>query len=120
MPEVFAPGVEPILDGYTDARAAAVNRAQFEGGYSQRSRTGPNNVGRVLSLSFVAIDAVADAIDAFLTARGGSEAFEWQSPWDSSASLWTCADWSKVPIGRRGAATVWRLSATFNREFDPV
>lgn len=117
---VFAPPVEPIRDGYGDAETAAVNRAQFEGGYAQRSAKGPNNVGRELALQFLCDDDQRAAIIGFLRARRGAEAFTWQSPWDAAAQVWTCEAWQSQPAGTRGSRTVWRLSATFRREFDPV
>lgn len=115
---VFEPSYEPTLTGYSDEKAAKVRRAEFEGGYSQRSRVGPNALGRTVPVQWEAPDIVKTYIDDFFHARGGSEAFQYQLPWDGSVKLWTVQAWTAVPIGKRGTATVWRLSTTLRQEFD--
>lgn len=117
---VFVPPVEPLREGYGDSETATINRAVFEGGYSQRSTGGPNNVGRDLALVFPCDDDQRAEIIGFLRARKGAEAFTWQSPWDDAPQLWTCETWQSVTVGQRGSRTIWRLSATFRREFDLI
>lgn len=114
----FAPAYEPTLAGYSDEKTAKVRRAEFEGGYSQRSRVGPNALGRTVPVQWEVPESVKTYIDGFFEACGGSEAFQYQLPWDGSPKLWTVEAWTCVPIGKRGAATMWRLSATLRQEFD--
>lgn len=116
----FNPAWEPTLEGYAEDKTPNVRRAQFEGGYSQRSKTGPNSVGREVSLSWEVEQAQKDYIDGFLSDRGGAEAFHYQLPWDVEATLWTCEAWGSVPIGTSRGATMWRIRATFRQEFDIV
>ncbi|WP_420567839.1 phage tail protein [Thalassovita sp.] len=115
---IFTPAYEPTLSGYSDEKAAKVRRAEFEGGYSQRSRVGPNALGRTVPVQWEVPDSVKTYIDGFFEARGGSEAFQYQLPWDGTAKLWTAEAWTVVPIGKRGVETMWRLSATLRQEFD--
>lgn len=118
--QVLTPAYEPTLDGYKDGGKATVNRAEFEGGYSQRSRPGPNSVGRSLSLSWEVPDSEKDALFAFFEARAGAEAFLYQPPWEASQTVWTCEAWDSVPIGKRGTESFWRVTTTFRKEFDIV
>lgn len=115
---VFAPDHGPTRDGYSDEKTAKVRRAEFEGGYSQRSRQGPNSVGRLVPLTWEVPESTKDYIDGFLEDRGGSEAFQYQLPWDSVPRLWTAESWTSVPIGKRGTSDVFRLTTTFRQEFD--
>ncbi|MCZ4269022.1 phage tail protein [Rhodobacteraceae bacterium G21628-S1] len=115
---VFTPAYEPTLDGYSDEKAAKVRRAEFEGGYSQRSRMGPNSLGRTVPVQWEVPDSIKAYIDGFFDDRGGAEAFQYQLPWDDTAKLWTAEKWTAVPIGKRGTETMWRLSATLQQEFD--
>ncbi|MEQ5872569.1 phage tail protein [Sagittula sp. NFXS13] len=120
MPVIFAPPVEPEMQGYADKETAEVNRAQFEGGYAQRSRTGPNSVTRDVPMSFVVTDPQRRELLDFFRARAGVEAFLYQSPFDDAPGLWTCAAWPSSPVGKRGPLVVWRMMVTFKREFDAI
>ena len=114
----FQPEIEPVLDGYSEQAMAQVRRAEFEGGYSQRSRSGPNSVRRTVPVQFVVPEDRKKYIVDFLGARAGSEAFLYQLPWDTDAGLWTVEQWSASPIGTRGRQAVWRINFTLNGEFD--
>jgi phage-related protein len=118
MTPVFAPVYQPTLAGFSDEKQAKVRRAEFEGGYSQRSRVGPNSIGRTAPVQWEVPDSVKDYIDDFFKERGGSEAFLYQLPWDTAQVLWTVETWTCVPIGTRGAETFWRLSTSLRQEFD--
>lgn len=117
---VFNPDAEPTRAGYSDLSEARALRAEFEGGYSQRSRPGPNPINRSVATQWDVADDVKDYIVGFFHDRAGVDAFQYQMPWDAAPGLWTTESWTCVPIGKRGAATVWRISAAFRREFDII
>lgn len=106
---------EPRLAGQSTQHAASVVVAEFEGGYRQRARPGPNSVRRTLSLEWSGMpEAEAADLLAFLRARAGAEAFLYTPPGEAEAVLWTCASWSDVWAGR----TARSVSASFVEEFD--
>jgi phage-related protein len=116
MPETLTVR-EPRLTGQQTQHSATVIVAEFEGGYRQRARPGPNGVRRRLSLEWPGMpEAEAETLLAFLKARGGAEAFFYTPPGESAAVLWTCASWSDAWVGR-SARTV---TAQFEEEFDLV
>lgn len=114
----FAPVVCPQLFQAPREFKANVRRAEFEGGYSQRSRTGPNAISQMVPLQWDVVESAADAVEAFLHARGGSEAFRYRLPWSDDELIWTCAEWTKVPLGSRNGERMWRVRANFKQEFD--
>ncbi|WP_208348690.1 phage tail protein [Pseudaestuariivita rosea] len=118
MALVFAPPVQPTIEGYEERYETSTRRAEFEGGYSQRSTTGPNALRQTAALVWDLAEPDKDVIARFLAARRGAEAFLYQLPWQSTARLWTCAAWTQAPIGWRGTTPFWRLRATFRQEFD--
>jgi phage-related protein len=62
-------------------RGFRVLEARFGDGYTQRTRDGLNTSPRSYSLVFDPVSAaIADAIESFLLARGGSEPFYWTPP----------------------------------------
>jgi phage-related protein len=93
-----------------------VNNIKFGDGYEQRVAHGINtNPGR-WELNFANRDSEeALAIDAFLTARGGVEAFEWTPPGESVEKKFKCQDWTFTPV--RG--NYYSISAIFEEVFDP-
>lgn len=94
------------------ARAA---RIEFGDGYAQRFRRGP--VRQTLSLKWPPLaTADADALLAFLAARGGAEAFYYDVGSGGGLELWSCASWSSSEP-TDGLVTV---SAEFEREHDIV
>lgn len=115
MPETLTTAKTPRVGGVSGSFAARVNRIEFGEGYSQRSKLGP--VAETYRLTWEGVpQAEADALRAFLEARGGSEAFYYTLPNRSSAQLFTCAEWSEEWIAR-DAATV---TASFVLEQDIV
>ena len=81
--------------GATKKLQPRVNAIAFGDGYEQRARNGLNTNPQVWSLSFSnRTDIEAEAIDAFLTARGGVESFDW-TPYNESAGKYVCKEWSK-------------------------
>ncbi len=116
MPETLTVR-EPRLGGQQTQHTASVVVAEFEGGYRQRAKPGPNSVRRSLSLDWPGMPpAEASALLAFLEARAGAEAFNYTPPGEASATLWTCASWSDVWAGRNARS----VSAQFVEEFDLV
>ncbi len=114
MPETLTVR-EPRLTGQQTQHTASVIVAEFEGGYRQRARPGPNGVRRALSLEWPGMpDFEAAALLAFLKKRAGAEAFYYTPPGEASAVLWTCASWSDVWAGHAARS----VSAQFSEEFD--
>lgn len=91
-----------------------VRRAQFGDGYEQRVADGINSVPAVWDLEFNLRDTTeADAIAAFLLARGGIEAFDWTPPFGASGK-YVCRSWR-----RRQAPGNWHyLTARFEQVFE--
>lgn len=90
-----------------------VSRAAFGDGYEQRVAQGINSVSAEWSLTFIAEISEVDAIDSFLTARAGIEAFLWTDPRGNTISV-VCESWAAVPAqGLRSSG----LSATFKQVF---
>lgn len=94
-----------------------VEETEFGDGYSQRQAKGINANRQVWKLTFNnRSTADADAIDAFLTARGGYESFDWTPP-GGSAGKYICrsGQWTK----KRIKANLYSLTATFRQVFEP-
>jgi phage-related protein len=93
-----------------------VKIAQFGDGYSQRAPDGINAMAEVWSLTWDSLTkSEADAIETFLTARGGVEAFYWQSPRDSNAAKkWVCSEWDRPVIN----SLFDTITTTFTRVYD--
>jgi phage-related protein len=71
-----------------------VRVARFGDGYEQRVAHGIRTTPRRWSLRFVRHDDELDAIEAFLAARGGVEAFDWTPP-RGPAGTWVCRTWRR-------------------------
>lgn len=94
-----------------------VIECQFGDGYSQRQAVGINSQSADWSLTFENRSTTdADAIDAFLTARGGHESFDWTPP-DGLAGKYVCKSgkWSKV----RNFYNAYTITAEFEQVFEP-
>ena len=69
---------------------------KFGDQYESRIRSGLNRIPQMWSLQFLnRTEAEGDAIDAFLEARGGAEAFEWTPPDAASPIVVVCREWRK-------------------------
>lgn len=102
--------------GASCERAPAVTQVKFGDGYEARNRFGMNTNRENWSLTFANRDAdEANAIDAFLLARGGAEAFEWTPPGDSSPKVFVCRRWAKSPQ----KANLFTIQATFEQVYEP-
>lgn len=83
--------------------------ARFGDGYEQRVGDGINTQLRSWSLAFEHRDQTeADAIEAFLSAQGGVESFDWTDP-HGHAGKWVCPKWSRTPI----AGTLSTINVVF-------
>lgn len=89
-----------------------VRTAAFGDGYEQRVGDGINNAPKSWALSFTRPLAEAQDIAAFLTARGGSESFDWTDP-DGAAGKYVCREWNVSVIGPVARS----ISATFEQVF---
>lgn len=106
----------PIITSYNKAYNVNVLKANFGGGYTQRSADGINTIQRDISVEFIGSDTDIDTYVAFFEARNGHEAFEWTPPDESSELKWTCEVWQV----RGESENTSRLTATFHKEFDLV
>ena len=102
----------PSPEGTSEDTATIVRNAQFGDGYSQRVKDGINSTRRTWTVNFALPKASMNAIDAFLRARAGTEAFTWTPPY-GGVGQWTCEGWRKAPAGN----LEYTLSATFKEEF---
>ena len=96
----------------------------FGDGYEQRTQFGINANPQKWSLTFKArLDAEANAIDAFLQARGGLQSFFWTPPGQTVALKFVCRKWSKSPVAGNGTATapayIWDLTVPLEQVFEP-
>lgn len=93
-----------------------VLQIKFGDGYEQRQAFGINTRAKVWSLSFkLRENSEADAIEAFLEARNGVEAFDWTEPYGSTAEKWVCREWSRT-IEKAQRSTI---TCTFEQVFEP-
>lgn len=89
---------------------------KFGDGYEQRFATGMNSVAQNWPLAFNNRDATeSSAIEAFLIARGGVEAFTW-TPVDTGTALtFVCRMWNKIMV----PGNFFTITATFEQVFEP-
>lgn len=106
----FTPDYAP-----TKTRRPNVTTVQFGDGYEQRFVKGLNPQPQTWSLQFKQREeSDADDIEAFLVARGGTEAFDWTTP-DGDAIRVKCSEWVKtLEVGNR-----WSISCAFIEVFEP-
>lgn len=109
----FTPPVAPS-PGSSITPELALNRVSFGDGYTQASPRGLNHLRRVLQIKWEALSPdQAKAIETFLVARGGYQAFLYTHPSDGVQRKWTCDTWN-VSFGGPCKAT-----ATFKEDFSP-
>jgi phage-related protein len=91
-----------------------VRSVQFGDGYEQRATFGINTDKRIWNLDFRGKDDTdANAITAFLEARGAVESFDWTPPY-GDAGKWVCRSWSRTVISN-GLSDI---SVTFEEVFE--
>lgn len=87
---------------------------QFGSDAERRIQVGTQHVRRVWSLTFEnRANDTADQIEAFLTARGGLEAFDWVPP-HGAGGKWVCREWSSTPT----SPATRSVSMTFEEVFE--
>jgi phage-related protein len=112
----FNPPKAPSVSGLVISTKVSVRRAKFEGGYSQRSTTGPNAVRMTPKLTFSYLsEEQRDDIVLFLSTHKGAEAFLYHVPGTAQSELWTCDGWEVRPHRNK---VLWSVSASFEQEFD--
>jgi phage-related protein len=101
--------------GLARKRTYQVRLAAFGDGYSQRVAAGLNSESDMLSIkwSYLAPD-VAQELEDFFDARGGWEAFLWQSPHDANAHKWLCSEWTRTHT----TGLLDDVDCTFTRVYD--
>lgn len=72
-----------------------VEPVKFGDGYELRSTSVINSVPEVWSLKFTRLMTEALAIDGFLKARKGAEAFTWTTP-ENVEGTFVCRKWNKT------------------------
>lgn len=94
----------------------SVSNIKFGDGYEQRVAHGINTIQGHWDLTFANRDlAESQAIDDFLTARGGAEAFLWTPPGESLQKKWKCQDWTMSLI----KGNYRTIQAVFEEVYDP-
>jgi phage-related protein len=103
--------------GYQRETRPVTRRVQFLDGYEQRLAFGLNTLPQSYSLTFSNRDNTeADAIEAFLVARGGTEAFDWTPPQGGSAIKVVCDEpWERIPV----AYNLNTINCRFRQVFEP-
>ncbi|MCT4332632.1 phage tail protein [Paracoccus sp. YLB-12] len=109
----FNPPMRPSA-GTGIAPEVSLRRASFGDGYTQASPSGLNHVRRIVRLEWSYLTLTeAQAIDTFLTARGGYQAFSYQLNGEAEPRRWTCSEWS-VTDGHPS-----QVRAVFKEDFSP-
>ena len=97
------------------AQKPNVRLAKYGDGYEQRLAYGINTTPQNWSLQFsVREDSEANAIEAFLYARGGVENFDWTPPNGTTSLKFVCREWTRT-LDRYNLNSI---SATFEQVFD--
>lgn len=101
--------------GAQKSNSPKVRVVSFGDGYEQRLAYGINLNPEVWTLTFGnRTDSQINEIDAFLTARGGVESFDW-TPYNGTAGKYVCREWSKSIDGYDRNM----IQATFIQVFEP-
>lgn len=104
----------PTQNGDTPDITYRVRTAQFGDGYKQESGDGPNNKVDSYPISYTGPKAKVVEIMTFLDRHAGAKAFLWTTPL-GEVGLFTC----KKPVPTPMGGTVFKLTATFDRAFQP-
>lgn len=111
----FVPGTNPVFD-IDDSRAPRLLIADFGDGYGQRVRNGLNHDATSLELKWENISVAEGAVIwAFITARGGDEAFFYDPPFIATGKKWTCPTYKRT-FQQPDTMTI---SGSFKECFDP-
>lgn len=92
-----------------------VKQVSFGDGYEQRVADGINTLRQMWQLNFSNRTLTEiNAIDTFLRARGGIEAFDWTPPRASVAGKFVCRSWQRTAV----AGVIDSISAKFEQVFE--
>jgi len=92
-----------------------VNAIKFGSGYEQRVVFGINQNPKSWDLTWSAkSNSVADAIETFLDARAGQEAFYWTPINSATQYKWVCRQWART----HQYADINTVTATFEQVFE--
>lgn len=93
-----------------------VRTVKFGDGYEQRLAYGVNTQPKIWTLRWsAASNSNADAIETFLEARAGVEAFDWTPLQEATAYKFVCREWQR----EHQYADINTISATFEQVFEP-
>lgn len=90
-----------------------VTVTRYGDGYENRVRNGINHMPQKWSVRFTRATDVGNAIDAFLTARGGFESFFWTNP-NRETGIYVCRKWQT----NRSQMGLVIVSALFEQVFE--
>ena len=101
--------------GFSTDINPSVNKVQFGEGYSQRVPSGINNIMQSWNVSFNSQSiATANAIDAFLSSKYGTNSFTWIPPGETIEVKVLCPKWTKTYESSISRS----ISATFERVYE--
>ena len=114
-----APALPAVAVSSADPqRRARLREVQFGDGYKQAAPDGLNSVETSYRMRWQAVSAAdAASLDAFFTARRGSEPFSWRPDGEPAALLWRCKRWR---VARIKGGPLRTVTATFERFFGSV
>ncbi|QAY87218.1 phage tail protein [Pseudomonas arsenicoxydans] len=104
----------PTQNGDAPDITYRVRTSQFGDGYKQESGDGPNNKVDSYPISYTGPKAKVLEIMAFFDRHAGAKAFLWTTPL-GELGLFTC----KKPVPTPMGGTAFKLTATFDRAFQP-
>ena len=112
--DTFYPPVAPS-PGTSRKPELRLLRADFGDGYSQSGADGLNHIRKTFDLRWdVLTQGQADAIEAFLEAKGGTAAFLYRHPHTPAALKVTCEEWNRTDQ----AAGLCAFTAVFRQSFN--
>lgn len=110
----FTPARAPSIGGVQKDIQYKIREAEFGDGYSQRAADGINNKRVTFQLQWKALNKThADAIEAFLDARRGVQAFYYTVP-DDVQRKYICKNFNRPQAHGKADS----ISATFVQVFD--
>jgi len=101
-------------EGSLQSTNAVVRVSKFGDGYEQRINDGLNHMPEIWQVEFSGNTEEINAIRGFLKSRGGSEKFDWVTPYSETLSF-VCQDWEVA----RPKTSLHTLKASFRQVFEP-
>jgi phage-related protein len=112
----FPEGIQlPEFQGIQSKVSFRILETEFGDNYSQRAVDGINPRREEWALTWNMLPTVEkEVIVDFLDERAGWQAFYWTPPSKSTARIFTCKEYTEVPMW----VGFWKLTATFRQQFD--